>query len=60
MKTELLDHISDEGLQAGNRDYVGKVGLGPDTYASIAAFLIDQPDNVDINEIIFRPTAQEM
>jgi len=60
VKTELLDHISDEGIQAGNREYVGKVGLSADSYASIAAFLISQPPEVDINEIIFRPTAQEM
>ena len=60
VKTELLDHISDEGIQAGNRDYVGKVGISPDSYASIAAFLISQPADVDINEVVFRPTAQEM
>ena len=54
------DHISDEGIQAGNRDYVGKVGLSADSYASIAAFLISQPQEVDINEIVFRPTAPEM
>jgi len=60
VKTELLDHISDEAIQAGNRDYVGKVGISPESFASIAAFLISQPSDVDINELIFRPTAQEM
>lgn len=60
VKTELLDHISDKDVQSANRDYVGKVGIPADSYARMAAFAISQPEDVDVNEIIFRPTAQQL
>ncbi|RZM11846.1 MAG: SDR family oxidoreductase [Pedobacter sp.] len=60
VKTELLDHISEADVQQTNRDYVGAVGLGPDSFANLVAFVISQPDDLDINEIIFRPTTQEL
>ena len=58
--TELLDHISDKEVQAANRDYVGQIGIPADSYARLVAFVISQPEDVDVNEIIFRPTAQEL
>ena len=60
VKTELLDHISDEAVQGANRDFVGSVGISPSSFASMVAFAISQPDDVDVNEIIFRPTAQSL
>ena len=59
-KTELLEHISDEGVRAANTDYVGQVGISADSFARMAAFAIGQPDELDINEILFRPTSQEL
>ena len=60
VKTELLDHISDKDVQAANQVYVGQVGVSADSYAHLVAFVMSQPDDVDINEILFRPTAQEL
>ena len=60
VKTELLEQISDEQVQAANRDYVGQVGISPDAYARLVVFAISQPADVDINEVIFRPTAQQL
>lgn len=60
VKTELLDHISDTQMQAANSDYVGQVGISADSFARMVAFAISQPEDVDVNEIIFRPTAQQM
>ena len=60
VKTELLDHISDETVQSANRNYVETVGISPASFASMVAFAISQPDDVDVNEIIFRPTAQQL
>ena len=60
VKTELLDHISDEAVRGANRDFVGSVGISPSSFASMVAFAISQPDDVDVNEIIFRPTAQPL
>jgi NADP-dependent 3-hydroxy acid dehydrogenase YdfG len=58
--TELLDHISESDVQTANRDYVGKVGIPAATFARMVAFAIGEPADVDVNEIIFRPTAQEL
>ena len=58
VSTELLDHISEKGIQEGTKDFVSKIAIGPDTFARAVAFAINEPDNVDINEILFRPTAQ--
>ncbi|MBU8882066.1 SDR family oxidoreductase [Kaistella sp. DKR-2] len=60
VKTELLDHISEADIQQANKDYVGEVGISPDSFARVVAFAISQPEDVDINEVIFRPTAQEL
>lgn len=60
VKTELLEHISETDVQQANKDYVGAVGLSPDSFARVVAFSINQPEDMDINEIIFRPTAQEL
>lgn len=60
VKTELLEHISEADIQQTNKDYVGEVGISPDSFASVVAFAISQPEDVDINEVIFRPTSQEL
>jgi NADP-dependent 3-hydroxy acid dehydrogenase YdfG len=60
VKTELLEHISEKDIQQANKDYVGNVGVTPDAFARLIAFAISQPEDVDINEILFRPTAQEL
>jgi NADP-dependent 3-hydroxy acid dehydrogenase YdfG len=60
VKTELLEHITETDIQQANKDYVGAVGISPDTFAHVVAFAISQPETVDINEIIFRPTSQEL
>jgi NADP-dependent 3-hydroxy acid dehydrogenase YdfG len=60
VKTELLDHISEADIQRANRDYVGEVGIPAETFARLVAFVISEPGEVDINEILFRPTAQEL
>lgn len=60
VKTELLEHITEGDIQQANKDYVGAVGISPDSFARVVAFAISQPEDVDINEIIYRPTSQEL
>lgn len=56
--TELLEHISDEKVQAQTRDFVSKIAVPAETFARMVAFAINEPSDVDVNEILFRPTAQ--
>jgi NADP-dependent 3-hydroxy acid dehydrogenase YdfG len=60
VKTELLDHITEADVQKANQDYVGQVGVPADSFARVVAFVISQPEELDINEIVFRPTSQEL
>jgi NADP-dependent 3-hydroxy acid dehydrogenase YdfG len=57
--TELLNGISDPETAAANRAYVAKVAVPADSFARAVAFAISQPAELDINEILFRPTNQE-
>jgi NADP-dependent 3-hydroxy acid dehydrogenase YdfG len=56
--TELLEHISNETIQAQNKEFVGQIAIPAETFARMVAFAINEPANVDVNEILFRPTAQ--
>jgi NADP-dependent 3-hydroxy acid dehydrogenase YdfG len=60
VKTELLEHISEKDVQKANQEYVAQVGVPAETFARLVAFAINEPDDVGINEILFRPTAQEL
>ncbi|CAN7224962.1 SDR family oxidoreductase [Rhizobium sp. LjRoot254] len=58
VSTELLEHISEKDIQAGTKEFVSQIAVGADTFARTVAFAVSEPDDVDINEILFRPTAQ--
>ncbi|WP_367114654.1 SDR family oxidoreductase [Thiohalocapsa sp.] len=58
VSTELADHISEPGLADDVKDVVSQIGLPASTMASMVAFAISQPEDVDVNEILFRPTVQ--
>lgn len=57
--TELPDTISDPAVADRVRGLYAKVAIPADSFARAVAFAIGQPDDVDINEILFRPTRQE-
>lgn len=58
VRTELTEHITEPGLAEGVSDVVAKIGVPASTMASMVVFAISQPDDVDVNEILFRPTVQ--
>ena len=56
--TELTESITEADVQA----YMKKVyqsAIPAESFARTVAFAISQPEDVDINEILFRPTSQE-
>lgn len=56
--TELPDSITEPDIAEGVRAFYD-IALPPESFARMVAFAINQPDDVDVNEILFRPTAQE-
>ena len=57
--TELLDGISDPEIAAATRARTAPIAVPADSFARAVAFAISQPADLDINEILFRPTNQE-
>lgn len=58
--TELADHITDPDSAASIQKFYEGVAIPADSFARTVAFVISQPEDVDINEILFRPTRQEI
>jgi NADP-dependent 3-hydroxy acid dehydrogenase YdfG len=57
VSTELPDSVRDPVVAQGVKQSYG-VALSADSFARTVAFAIAQPDDMDVNEIVFRPTAQ--
>jgi NADP-dependent 3-hydroxy acid dehydrogenase YdfG len=55
-ESELADSISDEAAKKGMQEF-RKVSIPAQAIARTILFAIEQPDDVDISEIIVRPTA---
>jgi NADP-dependent 3-hydroxy acid dehydrogenase YdfG len=58
--TELPNSVTDAESAARIRDYYAQAAIPADSFARVVAFAISQPDEVDINEILFRPTQQAL
>jgi NADP-dependent 3-hydroxy acid dehydrogenase YdfG len=56
--TELLEHISEKTIQSQTKAFTSKIAVPAETFARMVAFAINEPADVDVNEILFRPTAQ--
>ena len=56
--TELPDSITEADVQAGVKAFY-EIAIPADSFARAVVFALSQPDDVDINEILFRPTKQE-
>jgi NADP-dependent 3-hydroxy acid dehydrogenase YdfG len=55
-ESELADSISDPASREGMREF-RKIAISPDAIARAILFAIEQPDDVDVSEMIVRPTA---
>lgn len=57
--TELPDSATETDVAQRLKDFYAANAIPADSFARTVAFAISQPDDVDINEILFRPTRQE-
>jgi NADP-dependent 3-hydroxy acid dehydrogenase YdfG len=58
--TELPNSITEPDIATGIGQFNEHYAIPADSFARAAAFAISQPEDVDINEILFRPTRQEL
>lgn len=54
------DSISEPDISEGMHKYYASHAIPADSFARAVVFAISQPDEVDINEILFRPTTQQV
>ena len=56
VETELGSDITEESAKGALKEF-RKIALAPDAIARAVLYAVSQPDDVDVNEIIVRPTA---
>ncbi|MBT2749219.1 MULTISPECIES: SDR family oxidoreductase [unclassified Lysobacter] len=56
VESELADTITDPDTAQGMREF-RRIAIGPDAIARAIGFAIEQPADVDVSEVIVRPTA---
>lgn len=56
--TSFTGSMTDPNMKASIQKSMDEMGLPPEAIARAMAFAIEQPDDVDVNEMVVRPTAQ--
>jgi NADP-dependent 3-hydroxy acid dehydrogenase YdfG len=57
--TELPNSVTEPDIAAfAQKSY--EIAIPADSFARAVAFAMSQPEEVDVNEILFRPTRQEL
>ncbi len=58
--TELPDSITEPDVAENIHKFYQAFAIPADAFARAVAFAVSQPEEVDVNEILFRPTRQEL
>jgi NADP-dependent 3-hydroxy acid dehydrogenase YdfG len=60
LATELPNSITEPDIAENIRKFVSEIALPAESFARAVAFAMSQPEEMDVNEILFRPTRQEL
>jgi NADP-dependent 3-hydroxy acid dehydrogenase YdfG len=58
--TELPGSATEPDIAEGIKKFYDEFAIPAESFARAVEFAMNQPDDVDINEITFRPTRQEL
>lgn len=58
--TELPDTITDPDIAKSMNNFYEQYAIPADSFARAVVYAMSQPEDVDINEILFRPTSQQL
>jgi NADP-dependent 3-hydroxy acid dehydrogenase YdfG len=58
--TELPNSVSEPDIAESIHKFYDEIAIPADSFARAVAFAMSQPEEVDVNEILFRPTRQEL
>lgn len=59
VQTEFVNNLKNEQMKTAILEKMDALGISPDAIASAVAFAIGQPANVDVGDIVVRPSAQD-
>jgi NADP-dependent 3-hydroxy acid dehydrogenase YdfG len=57
--TELPETITEPDVAERMKQFYAEQAISADSFARAVIFAIGQPDDMDVNEILYRPTKQE-
>jgi NADP-dependent 3-hydroxy acid dehydrogenase YdfG len=58
--TELPGSITADDVASGVKQFYDDTAVSADSFARAVEFVISQPEDVDINEVLYRPTKQKL
>lgn len=56
--TEFVSNIKNDAIRAASQETADKISISPEAIAQAVAYAISQPDNVDVGDIVIRPSVQ--
>jgi len=59
VQSELPDSVTDPAIRDNIKKFY-EIAIPAESFARMVAFAMSQPEDVDVNEILFRPTRQEL
>ncbi|MBK1880112.1 SDR family oxidoreductase [Pelagicoccus mobilis] len=60
IKTELEDSTPDPAIREGVKDFYSQHAIPPSSISEAIAYAIEQPAQVEVNELVIRPITQEL
>ena len=58
VKTDFADNLKNEGMKTNIRKAMEEMGMDPMAIANAVLYAISQPDEVEIGDLIIRPSKQ--
>ncbi len=58
VKSEFVNNIKNEALRNANQQRADEISIPAEAIARAVAYAIEQPDNVDVGDIVIRPSVQ--
>lgn len=59
VNTELTDYIKDDATRSAIKEKAAQIAITPNAIAGAVVYAINQPDNVDVGDIVIRPSVQD-
>ena len=59
VKTEFISNLKNQSMREAGQQRMDEIGISPNAIANAVIYAMSQPDNVDIGDIVIRPTVQD-